>query len=257
MSPSVTCGWRPGPVAELTLRRPDRHNAVDERLVEDLHAALDEAAAGGAAALVLVGEGRSFCSGHDVGAPAMDPAATRHHVERLQDVSRVLRAGVPSVAAVRGYALGAGFELALSCDLVVAAEDARFGLPEVPMGLAIGGGASALLVRALGAVRARELVLLGGRIEARRALELGLVNEVRPADEVAARALELATRLAGQPATALATAKRLLGAVDAEELEAAYVRETEAMLASAGSDEAQAAAHAYAAARRSGEESSR
>lgn len=254
---TVTCGWPTDAVAELTLRRPHRHNAVDEQLVEDLHAALHEAELGGAATLLLVGEGPSFCSGHDLAAPAMSAEDTRRHVERLQDVSRILRAGVPSVAAVHGYALGAGFELALSCDLVVAAEDARFGLPEVPMGLAIGGGASAVLVRAVGAQRARQLVLLGECFGAARAAELGLVVEVAPLAAARDRALALAQRLAEQPREALAVAKQLLQAVDDDELEPAYERETEAMLAAAGSAEAEGAARTFAAAKRTDEERGR
>lgn len=250
MSASVGISLHDDGVAEIELRRPHRHNAVDVGLISGLLDALAAAEREGAAALLLRGSGPSFCSGHDVGSTAtMAGADVREHLERMQVVSRILRATVPSVAAVHGYALGAGFELALSCDLVVAADDAVFGLPEVPMGLAIGGGSSAVLVRTLGPQRARELVLLGERFGAARARELGLVNETVAATALPDRARALATRLAGQPRQALATAKSVLNAVTDDELEPAYEREVAAMLACGTSAEAAAAATAFRAER--------
>ena len=114
------------------------------------------------------------------------------------------------IAAVHGYALGAGCEFALGCDLVVAAEDAQFGFPEVSVGLSVTGGISRLLPLLVGPVVAKELVLLGERFSASRALALGLVNRVTPPGEHEAVATELAAKLAAQPVLALALAKEAL-----------------------------------------------
>ena len=243
---AVRYASHPDGVGDIPLDRPAPHNAVDEAPVEGLHDALAAAAADGARALLLRGAGPSFCSGHDLqaAAPASE-AELRHHVERLQDVSRILRATVPSVAAVHGHAIGAGCELALSCDLVLAASDARFRMPEVPLGLAIGGGSSALLVHAVGPLRARELVLLGEPFDADRAQALGLVNAVVEPAELPTRARALAATLAAQPPRALAAAKDVLHAVADHALERAYALETDAMVATNDSDEAAAAAAAF------------
>jgi 2-(1,2-epoxy-1,2-dihydrophenyl)acetyl-CoA isomerase len=233
-------------VGEITLARPERHNAVDAELIAGLHDALGAARDDGATALLLSGAGPSFCSGHDLGAPPPASAAElRRNVDLLQDVSRILRATVPSVAAVHGYAIGAGCELALSCDLVVAARDATFGLPEVPLGLAIGGGSSAQLVHTVGPLRARELVLLGERFGAARACELGLVTTVVPSEQLADHARGLARTLALQPPQALAAAKAVLQAVVEQPMETAYALETDAMVAAISSQEAATAAAAF------------
>ncbi len=116
----------------------------------------------------------------------------------------------PVIAAVHGYAVGAGCEFALGCDLVVAGEDAQFAFPEVSVGLSVTGGVSRLLPLLVGPVRAKELLLLGDRFGAARALELGLVNRVSPAGQHERVAAELAARLRAQPTLALALAKQAL-----------------------------------------------
>jgi 2-(1,2-epoxy-1,2-dihydrophenyl)acetyl-CoA isomerase len=200
-------------VAWIHLNRPHRLNAVVPELTAGLVAALTRAGQEGARVAVLAGRGRAFCSGHDLKEPLPPETvlATRRRVAGIQDVTRAIR-GFPGpvVAAVHGYALGAGCEFALGCDLVVAAEDAQFGFPEVSVGLSVTGGISRLLPLLVGPVRAKELLLLGERFGAARALEFGLVNRVAPAGQHEQAAAEVAARLRDQPALALALAKQAL-----------------------------------------------
>ncbi|WP_405747143.1 enoyl-CoA hydratase-related protein [Streptomyces sp. NBC_01525] len=200
-------------IARIRLSRPHRLNAVTERLVDDLLAALHRAADDDVRAVVLCGAGRAFCSGHDLKAePApADAAGTRARLDRIQDVTRIIRnAPFPVVAAVHGYALGAGCEFALSCDLVVAAEGTRFGFPEVGVGLSVTGGVSRLLTTTVGAIKAKELVLLGEHFDAREARRLGLVTRVSAPGRHETVATELASALAERPPFALALAKKLI-----------------------------------------------
>jgi enoyl-CoA hydratase/carnithine racemase len=200
-------------VARLHLNRPERLNAVVPALTEGLLAALERATADGARSIVLAGRGRAFCAGHDLKEP--EPVETddeaRARLQRLQDVTRAIQAFDGMVlAAVHGYALGAGCEFALGCDLVVAAADAQFGFPEVGVGLSVTGGVSAVLPRLVGPYRAKELLALGVPIGAERAAELGLVNRVTEPGEHETVALALARELAGRPPVALQLAKRVI-----------------------------------------------
>ena len=200
-------------VARVYLNRPHRLNAVVPELTAGLVAALARAGQDGARVVVLAGRGRAFCSGHDLKEqlPPETVLATRLRVEQIQDVTRAIRRFPgPVVAAVHGYALGAGCEFALGCDLVVASEDAQFGFPEVSVGLSVTGGISRLLPLLVGPVRAKELLLLGERFGATRALQLGLVNQVAVAGQHEQAAAVIAARLRDQPRLALALAKQAL-----------------------------------------------
>jgi 2-(1,2-epoxy-1,2-dihydrophenyl)acetyl-CoA isomerase len=200
-------------VARIYLNRPHRLNAVVPELTAGLIAALTRAGHDDARVVVLAGRGRAFCSGHDLKEPLPPESVleTRRRVDAIQDVTRAIRRFPgPVLAAVHGYALGAGCEFALGCDLVVAAEDAQFGFPEVSVGLSVTGGISRLLPLLVGPVRAKELLLLGERFGAARALELGLVNRVTPAGQHEQVAAEIAGRLRDRPALALALAKQAL-----------------------------------------------
>ncbi|MBB3663529.1 MULTISPECIES: enoyl-CoA hydratase/isomerase family protein [Prauserella salsuginis group] len=198
-------------VAVVRLNRPERLNAVTAELVDDLLTALDALTVRtDVRAVVLTGEGRAFCAGHDLKEPAPE-GDSRPRLERLQDVTRRLR-GLPQpvVAAVHGYAIGAGAEFALGCDLVVAADDAAFAFPEAGLGLSVTGAASRLLPLLVGPLKAKELMLLGERIDAAAAAELGLVNRVVPRDELDSRVTELASALADKPPRSVTLAKRAL-----------------------------------------------
>jgi 2-(1,2-epoxy-1,2-dihydrophenyl)acetyl-CoA isomerase len=237
-----------GPVAVVHLDRPHRLNAVVPDLVDGLLAAFERAASEDVRALVLAGRGRAFCAGHDLKepAPVEDTAAARQRLQRIQDVTRAIRAlPAPVIAAVHGYALGAGAEFALGCDLVVASQDARFGFPEVGVGLSVTGGISALLPHTVGLVRAKELLFLGEHLSAEDAHRLGLVNRVVPAGMHEQAALDLAVRLAEQPPAALALAKSLLDRGVDSTVDAAFEQEVDAALATMATGEAQTAAEAF------------
>jgi enoyl-CoA hydratase/carnithine racemase len=227
-------------IARLHLNRPERLNAVTPRLVEDLIAALGRASAEDATVVVLAGRGRSFCSGYDLKepAPVETPLQTRARVERLQEVTRAVRTFPgPVVAAVHGYALGAGCEFALACDVVVAAEDAAFGFPEVGVGLSVTGGISRLLVNLVGLARAKDLLLLGEHLSAGQARAAGLIARTCPPGEHETAAGELAARLAARPALATALAKRVLDTALDTPLDAMLAVEVDHAVLTAGTGE--------------------
>ena len=198
-------------VATVTLDRPEALNAISTELAVDLAEAVEPLATDpGVRAVVLAGAGeRAFC----VGADLKQRAGFDDHgwfVQReafRRGFAAVRRCPLPTVAAVSGFALGGGTELALSCDLVVAADDATFGLPEVRLGLVPAGGGTQLLVRRVGRSVARDLVLTGRRVGADEALRLGLADRVVPRGEALAGATALAAELASNAPTAVRMAK--------------------------------------------------
>jgi 2-(1,2-epoxy-1,2-dihydrophenyl)acetyl-CoA isomerase len=236
-------------VARLHLNRPERLNAVVPALVEDLLTALDRAR--DARVVVLAGRGRAFCAGHDLKepVPVETPEETAARVDRLQEVTRVIR-DLPGIviAAVHGHALGAGVEFALGCDLVVADETARFGFPEVGVGLSVTGGVSALLPKVVGPARAKELLVLGEPLSAPEAHALGLVNRVCPAGEHEAVAAELARRIVERPPVATSIAKRLIDAGLDGDTDAALAREVEQAVRTSRSGEGDAPREAFSGA---------
>jgi len=185
---------RRGAVAVLTLNRPDKLNAITHSMIAEIHHALDAAEADDAVrVLVAHGAGRAFCSGFDLqgAAEAKDVAAMR---KELQDdfnvIMRFWDFPKPTIAAVHGYCLGGGLELALACDVTVAAEDARFGEPEPKFGSGI---VALLLPWITGPKQAKELLLTGNdRVSAGRACEIGLVNKVTPTGRHLEAALAMA-----------------------------------------------------------------
>lgn len=227
-------------IARLHLARPERLNAVDTALARDLGSALRRAGEDGARAIVLAGRGRAFCAGHDL-KEQLGPetvAATRARLEEIQEVTRLVRRSpAPVIAAVHGYALGAGCEFALACDLVVAGEDAVFGFPEAGVGLSVTGGISRLLPVLVGWAKAKELLLLGEHVGAAEAHRLGLVARRAPAGGHETEALVLARRLADRPAVATALAKQVLDAGLDSTLEAALTREVEHAVLTSLTDE--------------------
>jgi enoyl-CoA hydratase/carnithine racemase len=200
-----------GRVATVTLDRPEALNAISTELAVDLAEVVEPLATDPAVrAVVLTGAGeRAFC----VGADLKQRAGFDDHgwfVQReafRRGFAAVRRCPLPTVAAVSGFALGGGTELALSCDLVVAAEEASFGLPEVRLGLVPAGGGTQLLVRRVGRSVARDLVLTGRRVGADEALRLGLADRVVPRGEALAAATALAAEIAGNAPTAVRMAK--------------------------------------------------
>jgi enoyl-CoA hydratase/carnithine racemase len=207
---------RDGPVALVTLARPEALNAISETAAEELAAALSAVARDPSArAVVLTGAGeRAFSVGADLKERAR---FTLEDFHRNRIRMRALFAAArdmprPTIASVRGLALGGGFELVLSCDLVVASEDAELGLPEARAGLLPAGGGTQLLARAVGPARAKELVFTGRRLSAQEARAWGLVNEVVPASELRDATMALARAVCRSSPVAVRAAK---GAIDA------------------------------------------
>ena len=200
-----------GRVATITLDRPEALNAISTELALDLAAAVEPLGVDpGVGAVVLTGAGdRAFCVGADLKQRASfdDQGWFVQREAFRRGFAAVRRCPLPTVAAVSGFALGGGTELAISCDLVVAATDATFGLPEVRLGLVPAGGGTQLLVRRVGRSAARDLVLTGRRVGAAEALKLGLADRVVPGGEVLAAAAALADELAGNAPTAVRMAK--------------------------------------------------
>lgn len=217
-------------VVTVTLDRPECLNAVSPLLLRELADALwRESTRADTAAMIIRGAGTSFCAGFDlrVDQSSPDEMALVDKVEQLHDITRAIRrARFPVVASVRGYALGAGAELALCSDLVVASDTAQFGFPEVDVSLSVTGGISTLLPLAVGAVKAKELVLLGDRLGAAEARDLGLVNWVVPDDELERHTRDIVGRLVAKPRFAIAAAKATLDAAAPGDLEAAFAVET-------------------------------
>jgi enoyl-CoA hydratase/carnithine racemase len=206
---------RDGAVARVTLDRPAQLNAISPELLRDLDAVCAAIEADdGVRAVALTGAGRVFCAGADlrvVEELAPDPERWATFMDLWHAVfDRVERLPAPVVAGVHGLALAGGLELTLVCDLVVADEEARLGDQHANFGLVAGGGGSQRLPRLVGARRAKELMLLGGWIGARQALEWGLVNRVAPAGTVETATRALAHELAAKSGAASRTVKVLV-----------------------------------------------
>lgn len=206
-----------GPVLLVTISRPDVLNAVDKATSDALVAAWQRLHDDDALRVaVLTGAGdRAFSAGMDLKAAgawyASVPAERRREVwDRIPGfggITRNLDPGKPIVAAIRGHCLGGGLEMALACDVRYASEDATFALPEVTRAILPGQGGTQRLARAIGPSAALEMILTGQRIDARRALELGLVSRLFPPAEVLPAALKLAEAIAANPPRAVRAAR--------------------------------------------------
>jgi len=203
-----------GAVRVVTVNRPDVLNALDGQVVAELSRCVEEAAEEpGVRGLVLTGAGdRSFISGADIAAMSeMSPdealafAGAGHALgEMLSTVA------MPTIAAVNGYALGGGCEVALACDFIYAAEKARFGQPEVKLGIMPGFGGTQRLARRVGQGRALEMCMTGDPIKADEALRIGLVNRVLPREELVPAAVQTAQRISERGPVAIAKVKEVL-----------------------------------------------
>lgn len=200
---------REGAACVITLRREEKLNALSSALERELNTALDGAEAKAAACIVFTGGAKTFSAGADVNELRdVDPAAVLAYYRETGGVyERIAALAQPTISAIAGWCLGGGFELALATDFRIADETAVFGLPEVGIGIVPSSGGTQRLVTMVGPARAKELILLGDRIPANRALAAGLVTEVVAAGGALARALELAERLAALPPLAIELAK--------------------------------------------------
>ena len=205
---------REGPVATLTLNRPDKLNALNELLFDELAVALDDLERdAGIRVAILTGAGdKAFAAGADIEAmSAMTPVRAKAFADKGHAVgARIEGAHFPMIAAVNGFALGGGCELALACDFLYASDRAKLGPPEVNLGVMPGFGGTQRLARRVGIARARELCYTGDVIGAEEALRMGLVNSVVPHGELYARVLEVAKKIASKGPLAIAQCKRIL-----------------------------------------------
>jgi 2-(1,2-epoxy-1,2-dihydrophenyl)acetyl-CoA isomerase len=229
-------------VARITLQRPESFNAYDFALAEALQEAMDACGRdAGIRAVIFTGSGTAFCSGGDI--RAMDEFVKRGEVppsvffQRLTlhlhpTVVEMRRMPKPILGAINGVAAGAGFSLALACDLRVAADTARFTQAYTRLGVVPDGGSTYLLPRLVGPGRAAELILLNPVLSAQEALQWGLVNRVVPEKELEGACLEMARGLARGPTQAFARAKALLDSAWDLPLEAQLEEERRGMMAS-------------------------
>ena len=218
-----------GRVATLTINRPDVRNALDTATVDEFHRALDEVRAARATVLIVTGAGdRAFVSGADINA-----IRARKRDDALASINSRLMTAIElhdavSIAAVNGYALGGGCEVALACDLRIAAEGAVFGLPEPTLGIIPGAGGTQRLPRIVGLGRAKEMILTGARWDAAKALETGLVSRVVPRAELMTAARALADQVLALGPLAVRLAKSALNASSNMPLAAGLVFESTA-----------------------------
>ena len=215
-----------GAIARLTLNRPEKRNALDRDLTNELITAVEAAAGdGGVRVLLITGTGKDFCAGADLAEleKSMDSGILENMSEarRLADLFTAIREHpLPVVAAVRGRALAGGCGLATACDLVLAAESAQFGYPEVDIGF-VPAMVMAMLRRSVSEKAAFELTATGEIVSAARAAELGLVQRVFPDNSFEAGVNAYIEKLAAKPASAIGLSKRLLYQIDAMPFSAA------------------------------------
>ncbi len=205
-------------IAVLTLSRPATLNSWNQKMRDELREAVRGLVADDALrVLVITGEGRAFSAGEDVrGMQGLTELGTRGFRRVARDIHNVFdeleAIEAPVIAAINGVAAGGGLELALSCDFRIASETAKLGFPENNVGLIPGSGGCSRLVKLVGIARAKRLVMSGEMIEARRALEMGLVEEVLPPEELLPKTMAFARRLAEKAPLALGLAKLVLNA---------------------------------------------
>ncbi len=214
-------------IAHITLNRPKVHNALNSIMVGELHTALHDVASGNAVALVIDAMGeKAFLSGADIA-----ELRERDKTDAMRQVnSRLFRdletMPMPTIAAIQGYALGGGCELALACDIRIAGENAKLGQPEVSLGIIPAAGGTYRLPRLVGPGIARELIFTGRIVNAEEALTIGLVNRVVPHAEVTSSALAMAAQIGKNSPTAVRYAKQALMSTPFMSTEAAMFMES-------------------------------
>lgn len=211
---------RDGDVAELVLDRPDKLNAVDDAMADALAERLTEAEAAAPRALVLRGEGRGFCAGRDLAAaePLTEDGEAILRDRMNPIVARLARFPAPTFAAVQGPALGFGLGLALACDVVYAADDAKVGSPFGRIGAVLDSGAHHHLLHRIGPHRTLELVYSGRLLSGEEAAAWGIVNRAVPAEDLLPAVRQLAADAAAGPTAAFLASKRLLARIAEEGL---------------------------------------
>jgi enoyl-CoA hydratase len=230
-------------IATITLNRPEVLNAMNKQLWLDLKAAFQKVKEDSQIQVVIItGEGRAFSSGADL-KDSKDRSIEeyRDYLVELQETSRqIIRFEKPTIAAINGYALGSGYELALACDIRIAAEDALIGSPEARVSSSVTGGAMRLVQDLIGPGKAKELLFTGEYIDGKEAARIGLVNKAVPGDRLMAKAFEMAKKIASNAAFSLKMIKKGLHMAQGEaSLETLMDFEIEACLACVSTRERQ------------------
>ena len=243
---SLILSERHDAVCVLTLNRPDKLNALNAALLTELLAAL-EAQGDDVRAVVLTGAGKAFAAGADIDAmKTMSADEARAFAGLGHRIGRTLEAAPwPVIGAVNGFALGGGCELALACDFLYASDRAKFGQPEVNLGVIPGFGGTQRLARRVGIGRARELCFTGDLLGADEALRIGLVNAVVPCEQLLEKSLQTARKIAEKGPLAVAQAKRVLWQGADVPLAIANELEAQAFAGLFGSEDQREGMHAF------------
>ncbi|MFL5247154.1 MAG: enoyl-CoA hydratase-related protein [Myxococcales bacterium] len=203
---------REGPVAILTVNRPKSLNALNGKTLREMTGAVRELA-DQSRAIILTGAGdKAFVAGADIAEMAPMTPWTAREFSELGHVLTALLEDIPcaTIAAVNGYALGGGLELAVACDMIFGSENAKLGLPEVTLGVTPGFGGTQRLVRLVGKLRAKEIIFTGEMVDAQTALRIGLLNAVLPQQELLDHCRKVAEKIAQRGPLAIGRAKRLV-----------------------------------------------
>lgn len=232
-------------VAAITLNRPEAKNAINQAVAESMDKTLDEIESrDDVRVVILTGAGGSFCAGMDLKAFVAGEKVVTDEKGFAGFVQAKL--SKPVIAAIEGYALAGGCELALSCDLIVAADNAKFGLPEVKRGLAAGAGGLLRLPRQLPYRVAMELALTGGMADAQRMFDLGLINRLVSAGEAMTGALELARTIAANAPMSLKATKAVIAQQQDWSLDEMFERQAEVIAPVMKSEDAIEGSRAFA-----------
>ena len=228
-------------VALITLNRPKALNAINQVMIRELHQVLDQAEEDQTVrVLILTGAGeKAFAAGADITEfQHIGPLEALRSSQAFQALfNRIEHLKKPVFAAVNGYALGAGCELALACDIIFASDQARFGQPEINLGFIPGGGGTQRLARLLGRPWAKQLIYTGEMIDAQEASRIGLVNKVFPASELMAEVRKFADKIISKGAVVLELAKRVIDDGHAIHLTAALSLESQAFALCFGTED--------------------
>jgi enoyl-CoA hydratase len=236
-------------IATIKLNRPRVLNAMNKQLWLEMQAALDDAKNDpDVKVLVVTGEGRAFSTGADLKeSKTRTMEEYRDYLEELQEASRkIIRFEKPTIAAINGYALGSGYELALACDVRIAADDAQIGSPEAKVTSSVTGGAFRLVQDLIGPGKAKELLFTGDYIDGREAERIGLVNKSVPREKLEAEVRQMAEKIAANSAISLKMIKKGLQMARGEvSLEALMDFEIEACLTCVSTKERQESLQAF------------
>ena len=244
---------REGPVAVVRLNRPEQLNALSDALMDELVRALEELDRDeGVRAIVLAGNERAFAAGADIGELAQTSAIDLYYGRRIERWDAIRALWTPLVAAVSGFCLGGGCELALSCDLIVASETAQFGQPETGLGIIPGAGGTQRLTRAVGKALAMDVILSGRRLSAHEALAAGLVARVVAKEAWLDEAKRLARDIAEKGPVATRLAKESVDRAHETTLTAGLEAERRALYLAFASEDAREGLTAFTEKRKPG-----